>query len=1336
MGLQDFEVFVRERLTVWDQNLDVSSGSPVDSQVIQPLLRRIGTDPFTVDASSFIVARLTQEFPDLAFSDGDAVSDLLAKPALLLWDPIIREIQRVKNMMSFKDPARLTTDEAEALGANLFQTRDTGSFARGVARLYFTQPQPINVSQTNFFTSKTGLHFFPTGSQSIKSTEMVLNLEGDLYYFDVNVVAEAAGDTYNIGPSELTSVANVTSAVRVTNKVRFRSGLPEEDAATFIGRVQQSLTEHSLVTAPGISARLTDSFPDITRLNVVGFNDPEMERDIITGGALGPLVASGVDAVALPDGTHMAKTRRVQMLSADFFATIGPIGPVTDCVVTLFGIFPDLPAVRDVPVARVINQTTIELVEQVLQPGATGKAWSLRKLELTLSGIPGGILFPDGPQGTVKMVPDEVHIGGCTDILVRGTGLDMATMNLDVAYDDKPLYHGSKAVLGVFFGAGVIGLTDYILGTDFVFGDPMYRDFQDAAKYGWSIEILSGPGAGTYRIVEFVSSFPGDAAAFIVLPLPPALVPTIPPTIFKWKMNHEIHVDLVEPKQTRVDGSDGWSTQNVKNFHTASAIDFSTLGVSVGDTLRIFNGLDKGDFVVQSLVAPLYTQLTVDRPFTSSTSGLSFAIFRPNTGSGVNRPMLRITGIELLDTSGQPVGSKVPYAAPVEALSKSFQNAGNGVKIEVKDAIVGLLSDADPGGYTFFFGGTLNVSWQGFAPGSFNVLLVGTLFAQDVVDAINIVSNATPGLGFDVAVRVTYGGQDYVGIIPFAENVVAFGDAIVQAAMFGGSLYSRSTRDIRSPSLSLWPALDSLLDATWVVDGQQQGFFSDQTVGGSSPGGPPVSTLLVPHDFSPEFPLIVRVGSRSIGSARVYFLEPTSIEVDQGTVFSTQNAAGTILNFKPDPTMTRQVVPALPNGSKPLDGVSTGDFTSAGSDFQEMGVRPGDLLTIDFIPVTGGASLADPVLGLALLKLRLSLDDQPDKFVTFVNDVGTAGAVSRKGVADQINSAMGLNMCSIVEVTPGDFRLRFNPTMYLVVRQQSGAFSTQANTFLGFNNSSDTDNRSVNYAASPFTITGVAPGGDVTKLTFSGGPSPEVGGEPEQFTISRKGEQRIVSTTMSEQTAAGSLYFWDVELVSEGPGDAWNLDADQTMLITGYRSDGYYLSTQEPNLTFSPVEDIELVLSRSILEIGVDDSPENATQLAGQQLSISYEYSSTVQSLQSFVSSEGERVINDSPLARHLVPHYVRFDLTYAGGSLPAVIMPYIDDYVQSVAPDVPLESSDVQKIVSDKGSVSITNPVDLMAVVCNFDRTINLVRSNNSLTTGRLAAFIPDVITLTRRSS
>jgi hypothetical protein len=232
------------------------------------------------------------------------------------------------------------------------------------------------------------------------------------------------------------------------------------------------------------------------------------------------------------------------------------------------------------------------------------------------------------------------------------------------------------------------------------------------------------------------------------------------------------------------------------------------------------------------------------------------------------------------------------------------------------------------------------------------------------------------------------------------------------------------------------------------------------------------------------------------------------------------------------------------------------------------------------------------------------------------------------------------------------------------------------------------------------------------------------------------GSQRISSTEMSTNVAEAGLYYWDVELVSFGTGDLWNVDQDSNMVMDGFRSDGYYLTTTNPNLSMSPEEGVFIHMSRSILGVGVDDEPENATQLSGQSLSISYEYSQTTDDLHSFVLSDVQRVVNSSPLARHLIPHFVRFDLTYGGGPPPEDLKSELEDLIRGVIPDQPLESSDIQKIISDGGADSITNPIDIIAVIYAFDRSVYLARSQDALTTGRLAAFIPERINLTRRTT
>jgi hypothetical protein len=227
--------------------------------------------------------------------------------------------------------------------------------------------------------------------------------------------------------------------------------------------------------------------------------------------------------------------------------------------------------------------------------------------------------------------------------------------------------------------------------------------------------------------------------------------------------------------------------------------------------------------------------------------------------------------------------------------------------------------------------------------------------------------------------------------------------------------------------------------------------------------------------------------------------------------------------------------------------------------------------------------------------------------------------------------------------------------------------------------------------------------------------------------------QRVTTTTMAAQQAEAGLYYFDVELVSEGSGDLWNISAGLQLFVDAYRSDGYYLTTDDSNLTFSTIERPRLVISKSILEQGVDDSPSNATPVVGQNLQVLYERSQLVADAQAFVTAETERVQCESALVRHLIPNFVRFDLSYTGGSTEEVVTRDIEKYINDLFPADALESSDLQKIVSDRGAGSIQNPIDLISIVHQVDRSIQATRSQNALLTGRLSAFVPDLLDIKR---
>jgi hypothetical protein len=1347
MALRDLEVYIRQRAAVFDPNMDTNPGSPFDSKVIQPLIRRVGPDPFSVDMQTFINDRLVQAYPDMAIGDGDAVTDLLAKPATLLWDPIVREVARLKRGQSFADPNTLTTDEAEALGANLFAERAQGDSARGTARILFAQAQNVSVSPVNFFTSRGGLHYFPTESQAIRIEEMLQNVdENGLFYFDVTVIAEEPGSQYNIGPRELVSVANLESAVQVINLRKFESGDDAQTAAEFVDQTRQELTERSLVTIRGIASKVTGAFPEVTRLNAVGFNDPEMQRDVITGGGLGEIVGAGAAGITVSDlvGSAFTSFFSVNDGAVDLTTLVGPTRTVPEGVVlTVFGAFGTAAAARDLTVVRVVSNQILEVENAEMVYGASGLRWSIRRRELTLSGIPGGILFPDSSLGTVTIENDKVHIGGAVDTHVRGSGFDEATLVIDNLSDDNSELDGLEFD---FTGSTTGAILDLTIGTDYVIGDATYQLFARAGRDALTLQILDGPNALVYRILAV-----NQLGANPVLTVTPNFTSPVAANA-RWRIFDDIDVALYDVKETRISGDDLITTQNVDTVTTAGAVDFDALGVAEGDVLRVLEGPDAGDYVlVEDPLTPGFTSLRLDAVFQSSQSSLSYTIFRPNAAGNVQLPLVRIRSIELLDSSSQPQGTTIPYARPVDVQSTAFQNPARGVKHDITDARLGLVSQPEPVGGFNVGGQTLNLQWAG---GTVAVAFSGgpLLSLATVITQLNaaILAQASE------AQAVLQVGLDRFGVRPFGIGGVVrtSGTNAVVAELFGAA-QQYSTQDIRSASIEAdggWglvsPLIDLVtgIDVVQLLDGNQVGFVPGPYFLATLPVAPATvaSTALqvstgaqTTFVFYPEAGVRLQVGARSIGSARVFFLDPTSFEARSGETFFELETPSGLIRFTPDPTLDAQRIPALPGGDKPTDGASANAsalFTSVSQDFILSGIQPGDKLVVDYHPISGDETLPDPVPNLVDLTLIFSVDGSPDKTLVFIRDDLTLAAdeVSRAGVATQINAAAGVDIAKIT----GTNKLEFEADAAIVIRGTGtanatilGAMAGTAETFVGVTQ------RNTAPHAGTYVVQTVNSQTQLQLTTI-----PDSGSSPftspftrQQFKVFRSGVQRISTSQMKENTAEAGLYYFDVELVSEGTGDLWNIAAGQQLKPTGYRSDGYYLTTEDSNLTFSSVERPRLVISKTILEDGNDDDPSNALQLAGQNLLVTYDRSSLVEDVQNFISSETERVVNSSPLARHLIPHFVRFDANYVGGSKEEVTVPSVEDYIKNLAPAEALESSDVQKILSDAGATSITNPIDLIALVHNVDRSITAARSQNRLTTGRLAAFIPDLLNITR---
>lgn len=440
--LEDLRIYLQERVREYDSTIDTALGSTFDNTVIQPLINRIGPDPYTTGIVDFIHGRLRGEFTseELVLQDGEPIDDLVIRPNRVLIEAFRRQIRLIALNQSLANPELLNEKEADNLGANFFARRRLGGFSVGTARLYFTAPQFALVNPSNALLTGSGLQYFPIETQAIQADRMVFNTEDNLFYFDIVVRSEQQGSQYDIPANNLTSVEGVPAVVKVTNKRKFEGGGDKEETIAFIERVENSLTEKSLVTTRGVNARLLDTFENIQLIQVIGFGDPEMNRDIITGATDSPTAYA--DAL-------------VTAVSSTQIDLTTPTSSIVDYAGN--GSFKDtFPAVNvevgdevlsvNTSTAAVDRYTITEVLSQSIYVdppivGAISAVVGLSRPQggITISDIPGGIL---GPDPTIEINSGEVHIGGAYDVFVRAGDPQDRDITLEGVLDAEPLRFG------------------------------------------------------------------------------------------------------------------------------------------------------------------------------------------------------------------------------------------------------------------------------------------------------------------------------------------------------------------------------------------------------------------------------------------------------------------------------------------------------------------------------------------------------------------------------------------------------------------------------------------------------------------------------------------------------------------------------------------------------------------------------------------------------------------------------------------------------------------------------------------------------------------------------
>jgi len=1259
MSIANWTLFIQERMRAFQSDVNLDQGSPATVQVIDPIVARLTPDPIESNLSLFIMTRLQQEHPMLYTREGSTIMDLLVKPNLVLLEPFRREIASVRNQLSLLYPEQLSADEADALMANFFITREVGSYARVRVRLYFQNPVSVNISSANVAYTGRNLRFIPTTAQSITAEGMLTNWDGNLYYFDVNYTAERPGSSYNIDADEIIGVTGLQAATRATNLTKANPGDDEESTSELIARGEQSLGERSLTTVPGIVYSLFDQFPTLKILQVIGFNDPEMNRDIMVGSSLGDVLDSGFgnDGDTDDDGDGDGYTWYFDSATGSFTTLLGPVGTDISNYNLTAWLDPGTGIYRpyDFKLHEVRGATQISIDPTLtgtdrLPDDLTGATfWCIRRRGLlTLSDIPGGIIFPSSTGEELEVPDDTVHVGGCTDFYVRGGETEDKTLALELVSDQDVVARREDAQ--TVAGSPVVVLNDLTAA-----------EFALLEEGKASLYLEQGSDEGSYKIVRVFPVGPPYAVRL-------SAAMTANATNLSFIIVDDVDIDLVAPKEIKFEGEDLRTIAGSKFVDTVSGTpDFSSIGVLTTDTVEILEGDDADEYGIDSVAA---AQIELSNTMSVTASPLAYRIFR--SMEGIDLPLLRIQGMERLDSSLEPTGEEIPYRHPVDIRSRSFQNPG-------REATAGTDLDVTEGSYF----------------------------------------RATAG--FRQIVASTEAGLPFTTIDYWALGVRA-----------GDILNVNSTDNQGYYTVTRVGTRDGLSD-DWVIEVDR----------------PMRWTTAAGVDMEYE------IGPPSYGSFRLYFLDPCSFEATYADTLFSVEVGGVEYRFRPDPEVYREFLPTsvtIPTGVFVSGSDVVAPWTTDGAsevDLKLHNLELGDRVEVTYAPLVGSVDFdAAPTVNVDGLYVKIDVGFGTET-VTFT---GTSASLDE--VVSQMNTQLSREVVAKYE-EPSPSTSKF--LMLRADRPISIISDGQANdcTDLIFGTNRQTNNPwltadSFKSAApgvdrvtendSPekgfYLVSTLAPfpGGAITLTETDGSawagaahtsPNSVLG---HFFRVGRAGVQGISSTAMNDQgTDDLGFYYFDVECVSEGYGEPWNIDAELKTTAEGYESEGWEVTVEDEDLSYSMSERPWIHVSPRILIVGNDEDETNKIEVVGGNVQVSYERDPMVESVQTYVSDPQTRVVCQSPLARSLFPKFVRTAITYRGGDQTRDVRSELAEYIESILPERLLEVSAMVDIIHDTGSDYVTLPIETVGIGHNADRTITTERGEDTISVGRLSALLPD---------
>lgn len=238
----------------------------------------------SIDIKNYIIEKIKELNPNIDTRMGSVFRDFMINPFSSLLAEYQKDHDDIVKQQAVTDLITTSTSALDAVGANFLVSRNEGTIASGFIKIYFAEPQALNIPTGTVLTTNQGLRFKTIAPFNISRFQMEQNLTDFPNYDSGNILLQAQepGINYNVALGTIFSFGDAadTTPVRITAATVFTGGTIGESNATFFSRLRDTVHNKTLASPAAIESTIKDNYTDVVNVAVVGAGHPLMIRDL------------------------------------------------------------------------------------------------------------------------------------------------------------------------------------------------------------------------------------------------------------------------------------------------------------------------------------------------------------------------------------------------------------------------------------------------------------------------------------------------------------------------------------------------------------------------------------------------------------------------------------------------------------------------------------------------------------------------------------------------------------------------------------------------------------------------------------------------------------------------------------------------------------------------------------------------------------------------------------------------------------------------------------------------------------------------------------------------